>query len=64
MLELERKNQEHAKQSMSRSLGTRVEKVLLCIKSCVSSVSICIQHHPDISSLVVGGFNCVLMVNW
>lgn len=64
MLVMETKNKEHASQSISRSVGTRVEKVLLCMRSFVSSVSICIQHHPDISSLVLGGFNCVLTVSY
>ena len=41
----------------------RVQKVLHCLKRFLESTAICIQHHPEISSLVVGGLNCILMVS-
>lgn len=41
----------------------KVQKVLQCLKRFVGSIAICIQHHPEISSLVVGGFNCILTVS-
>ena len=44
------------------SLATRVAKVLQCIKQFMGSLAIFIQHHPEISSLVVGGVNCILTV--
>ena len=50
------------KSLISSSLITRVEKVLQCVKSFMGSLGIFIQHSPEISSLVVGGVNCVLTV--
>ena len=47
---------------ISSSLTTRVERVLQCIKNFMGSLKIFIQHSPEISSLVVGGVNCILMV--
>ena len=47
---------------ISSSHISRVEKVLQCVKSFMGSLSICIQHNPEISSLVVGGVNCILTV--
>ena len=41
----------------------RVQKVLQCVKRFLESLKICIQHHPDISSLVVGGLHCILTVS-
>ena len=47
---------------ISSSISDRVKKVLQCLRHFLGSVAICIQHHPDISSLVVGGVNCILTV--
>ena len=52
----------NTKSPISSSLTTRVEAVLQCIKYFMTSLAIFIQHHPEISSLVVGGVNCILMV--
>lgn len=41
----------------------RVQKVLQCVKLFLVSVAICIQQNPEISSLVVGGLNCILTVS-
>ena len=50
------------KSLISASLWTRVEKVLQCVKHFMGSLGIFIQHSPEISSLVVGGVNCILTV--
>lgn len=47
---------------VSSSLTTRVEKVLQCVKHFMGSLGIFIQQSPEISSLVVGGVNCILTV--
>ena len=47
---------------ISSSLTTRVERVLQCIKHFMGSLAIFIQQSPEISSLVVGGVNCILTV--
>ena len=44
------------------SLTARVAKVLQCVKTFMGSLSIFIQQHPETSSLVVGGVNCILTV--
>lgn len=54
--------QGNRKRLFSDSLTTRVGKVLDCMKFFMSSLTIFIGHHPEISSLVVGGVNCILMV--
>lgn len=41
----------------------RVKKVLQCMSQFLGSVTICIQHSPQISSLVVGGLHCILTVS-
>ena len=41
----------------------KVQKVLQCLKQFMGSIAICIQHSPQISSLVVGGLNCILTVS-
>ena len=41
----------------------RVRKVLQCVQRFLESIKICIQHHPEISSLVVGGLHCILTVS-
>ena len=46
----------------STSHMQKVQKVLQCVKQFLVSTAICIQHSPEISSLVVGGLNCVLTV--
>ena len=48
---------------ISDSHTTRVQNVLQCVKQFLGSTTICIQHSPEISSLVVGGLNCVLTVS-
>ena len=55
--------QGNGKSLISSSLTTRVEKVLQCVKGFMGSLVIFIQQSPEISSLVVGGVNCVLMVS-
>ena len=55
------------KSHISNSHTTRiqkVQKVLQCVKQFLESVAICIQHHPEVSSLVVGGLNCILTVSF
>ena len=52
----------NSKSPISSSLTARVETVLQCIKHFMGSLAIFIQHHPEISSLVVGGVNCILIV--
>ena len=54
--------QGNGKVLLSSSLTSRVEKVLQCLKSFMGSLTIFIGHSPAISSLVVGGVNCILMV--
>ena len=54
--------QHNNKSPISSSCISRVERVLQCIKSFMSSLSIFIQQNPEISSLVVGGVNCIMMV--
>ena len=41
----------------------KVQKVLQSVKQFLVSISICIQHNPEVSSLVVGGLHCILMVS-
>ena len=45
------------------TLVQKVHKVLQCMQLFMGSIAICIQHHPEISSLVVGGLNCILTVS-
>ena len=42
----------------------KVQKVLQCVKQFLGSITICIQHSPEVSSLVLGGLNCVLTVTY
>ena len=53
----------NGKSIISSSLMTRVEKVLQCVRHFMLSLGIFIQHSPEISSLVVGGVNCILTVS-
>ena len=56
---------QHSNSPISRShatLAQKVQKVLQCVKQFLAPIAICIQHHPEISSLVVGGIHCVLTV--
>ena len=53
----------NGKSLIPSSLTTRVENVLQCVKHFMDSLGIFIQHHPDISSLVVGAVNCILTVS-
>lgn len=63
------KKLEELQQSKSRlfishpTLMQRVHKVLQCMKQFMGSIAICIQHQPQISSLVVGGLHCILTVS-
>lgn len=41
----------------------KVQKVLQCVQQFLGSIAICIQHSPEISSLVVGGLHCILTVS-
>ena len=57
---------QQGKSRISSSHTTRVQKVqkvLQCVKQFLGSIAICIQHSPEISSLVVGGLNCILTVS-
>lgn len=54
--------QQNSKSHISSSYVNRVERVLQCIKYFMGSLGIFIQQNPDISSLVVGGVNCILTV--
>lgn len=54
--------QRNGESPIPSSLTSRVEKVLQGVKFFMSSLGIFIQQNPDISSLVVGGVNCVLTV--
>lgn len=56
--EMQRKN----KPGISSSLTNRIERVLQCIKHFMGSLGIFIQHSPELSSLAVGGLNCVMTV--
>ena len=57
-------NQEGSKLKgrVSSRLSDRVQKVLNLMKQFMGSIQIFIQHSPEISSLAVGGLNCVLSV--
>lgn len=50
------------KSRLSSQFTSRLQKVLQCVKQFMGSIVIAIGHHPEISALVVGGFNCILMV--
>lgn len=57
---------EEMQKSKSRITPTQVQKMkkaLQCVKQFLGSVIICIQHSPEISTLVVGGLNCILTVS-
>ena len=41
----------------------KMQKALKCVKLFLGSVAICIQQNPEITSLVVGGLNCILTVS-
>ena len=56
------KMQCNQKTLISSSLTSRVEKVLQCVKNFMGSISGFLQSNPEISSLVVGGLNCILTV--
>ena len=49
--------------SSSHTRMQRVRKVLQCLKRFLGSIAVCIQHNPEISSLVVGGLHCILTVS-
>ena len=52
----------NGKSLISSTLTSRVEKVVRCVKGFMGSLGIFIPHGPDISLLVIGGVNCILMV--
>ena len=52
---------QHGTSRISGSL-TRVQKMMDCINQFMGPLAIFIQHSPEISSLVVGGLSCILMV--
>lgn len=52
---------QHGASCISDSLP-RVHKVLECVNRFMGPLAIFIQHSPEISSLVVGGLHCILMV--
>ena len=60
MGKLEELQQDNSRISASHT--SRVEKLLQRLQQFLGSVAICIQHSPEISSLVVGGLHCVLTV--
>ena len=62
VLERLREVQCNDKSLISSSRLARAEKVLQCVKHFMGSLAIFIQHSPVISSLVVGGVNCLLTV--
>lgn len=53
-------NSSDSKIRLSSSLTERTQRVLNCINHFLGSISIMIQQSPEISSLVVGGVNCIL----
>lgn len=57
----ELKKTQHGTAGISKSL-IRVQKVLECMNRFMGPLVIFIQHSPQISSLVVGGLKCILMV--
>ena len=62
IMERLREMQGNGKSLISSSLTTRVGNVLQCVKSFMGSLAVFVQQHPELSSLVVGGVNCVLTV--
>lgn len=56
--------QSRRKPLISTDLTARVAKVLQCVKHFMGSLSIFIQQSPQISSLIVGGINCILTVGY
>ena len=58
---------QHDKSRTPSSNTTRlqkVQKVLQCVRLFLGSIATCIQQIPEISSLVVGGLNCILTVGY
>lgn len=53
----------HSQSSLSRSFGARIQDVLACMQHFIGSVTICIQCSPEITSLIIGGVNCILLVS-
>ena len=54
---------QQGKPRISSFLITRIHKVQQCLKQFLVSIAICIQHNDAISSLVMGGLHCILMVS-
>lgn len=55
-------DEDHKQGSLSRRLSPGIEKTLNAINRFMDCLSIMIQHSPEISALVVGGFKCILLV--
>ena len=53
----------HDSSSQSSSHIQKVKKVLECMKQLLRPIEIYSQISPDISALIVGGFNCILTVS-
>ena len=61
----ETQNDQSGSGGKSRTPGQftdRLQKALQCVQRFMGSIVVSIGHHPQISSLVVGGFNCILTV--
>ena len=54
---------QQGKSRVSSSQMQKIQNLLKCVKLLSESVIICIQHRPQISSLVMGGLNCILTVS-
>lgn len=64
IIERLQETQSRRKPLISTDLTARVAKVLQCVKHFMGSLSIFIQQSPQISSLIVGGINCILTVGY
>lgn len=53
----------HGQASLSRDFGARIERILHVVKAFVAVVGPCVQYSPQITSIVIGGLNCVLSVS-
>jgi hypothetical protein len=55
-------DEEHQRVSKARRVLPRVKKILDVANLYLGAIGICIQYSPEISSLVVGGFRCIIDV--
>ena len=62
IMEKLQKMQDDPGSRISSSLPPRVKNILQFVQKFMGSIGILIQHSPEISSLVVGGVNCILTV--